>query len=139
MENKDNSRRLRIKVTALAGGIGAAKLLVGLAAVIDAAGITVISNTGDDIKLHGLRVGPDIATVMYTLGGVVDRERGWGIQDDSFECLKWLGRYGGAAWFNLGDRDLATHIRRTEMLGSGALLSEATEELARAIGVKSRI
>jgi len=128
-----------MKVTALAGGIGGAKLLVGLANVIDPADITVIANTGDDIKLHGLRVCPDIDTVMYTLAGVVDPERGWGIQDDSFECLKWLARYGGAGWFNLGDRDLATHIRRTARLREGAQLIEVTKELAQALRLKSRI
>src|SRR5215471_16291157 len=118
MENARNNRSWqRVKVTALAGGIGAAKLLVGLAAVIDPADITVIANTGDDIKLHGLRVCPDIDTVMYTLGGIVNPGSGWGIEGDSFECLKWLGRYGGPGWFNLGDRDLATHIRRTQRLG----------------------
>src|SRR5215471_6812919 len=100
---RDGRSWAQVKVTALAGGIGAAKLLVGLAAVMEPADITVIANTGDDIELHGLRVCPDIDTVMYTLGGVVDRERGWGIEGDSFECLKCLERYGGAGWFNLGD------------------------------------
>src|SRR5262249_27997716 len=76
---------------------------------------------------------------MYTLGGIVNPGSGWGIEGDSFECLKWLGRYGGPGWFNLGDRDLATHIRRTQRLGDGAPLSEVTRELALAIGVKSRI
>jgi LPPG:FO 2-phospho-L-lactate transferase len=140
MENRHSERDWAgLKVTALAGGIGAAKLLIGLAAVIDPEQITVIANTGDDIELQGLRVCPDLDTVMYTLAGVVDKERGWGIQDDSFECLKWLGRYGGAKWFHLGDRDLATHIRRTERLRAGASLTEVTAELARALGVKSRI
>jgi LPPG:FO 2-phospho-L-lactate transferase len=140
MENDEKGLRwTSLKVTALAGGIGAAKLLLGLASVIEPEQITVIANTGDDIVLHGLRVCPDLDTIMYTLGGVVDRERGWGIQDDSFECLKWLGRYGGAHWFNLGDRDLATHIRRTERLLNGSSLTEVTGELGRALGVKPRI
>lgn len=140
MKNCRNERGWAgLKVAALAGGIGAAKLLIGLAAVIDSEQITVIANTGDDIELHGLRVCPDLDTVMYTLAGIVDKERGWGIEDDSFQCLKWLGRYGGAEWFNLGDRDLATHIRRTERLRGGASLTEVTGELARALGVKSRI
>jgi LPPG:FO 2-phospho-L-lactate transferase len=140
MENVDNTNMWgAIKVTALAGGIGAAKLLIGLAAIIDQHQMTVIANAGDDIYLHGLRVCPDLDTVMYTLAGVVDRERGWGVQDDSFECLRWLGRYGVAEWFNLGDRDLATHIRRTERLRGGASLCEVTGELAGALGVKCRI
>jgi LPPG:FO 2-phospho-L-lactate transferase len=123
----------------LAGGIGAAKLLIGLAEVIEPVDLTVIANTGDDIVLHGLRICPDLDTIMYTLGGVVDQKRGWGIRDDSFECLKWLGRYGGAEWFNLGDRDLATHIHRTERLAKGASLTEVTEEIGRALGLKSRL
>jgi LPPG:FO 2-phospho-L-lactate transferase len=139
MNNELNRRFGDVRVTALSGGIGAAKLLIGLASVIDQQQVTIIANTGDDIELHGLRVCPDLDTVMYTLAGVVDKKRGWGIQDDSFECLKWLSRYGEAVWFNLGDRDLATHIRRTERLGQGVSLTEVTEELARALGLRSRI
>jgi len=135
MENDE----LTLKVTALAGGIGAAKLLSGIVDAIDPANLTVIANTGDDIELHGLRVCPDVDTVMYTLGGVVDPERGWGFRDDSFECLKALGRYGAATWFNLGDRDLATHIRRTQRLREGASLTEVIRELVQSLGVKTRI
>jgi LPPG:FO 2-phospho-L-lactate transferase len=140
MENNQNSRAFSLgKVTALAGGIGAAKLLMGLASAMDPGNITVIANTGDDIVMNGLRICPDIDTVMYTLGGVVDPERGWGVEKDSFECLKWLGRYGAPTWFNLGDRDLATHIRRTERLSEGASLGQVTAEMTLALGVRASI
>jgi LPPG:FO 2-phospho-L-lactate transferase len=140
MENNRNRRVVwRGKVTALAGGIGAAKLLLGLSAAMDPADITVIANTGDDIEMLGLRICPDLDTVMYTLGGVVDPERGWGVEQDTFDCLKWLGRYGAPTWFNLGDRDLATHIRRSERLREGASLGQVTAELTRSLGVKARI
>jgi LPPG:FO 2-phospho-L-lactate transferase len=140
MENNKNGRGWRPGgVTTLAGGVGAAKLLTGLAAAMEPSHITVIANTGDDIELHGLRICPDIDTVVYTLAGMVDPERGWGVQSDSFECLNWLGLYGGPTWFNLGDRDLATHIRRTSRLAEGASLSQVTEEMTRAHGVESRV
>jgi len=140
MENDGEGRVWRRgNVTTLAGGVGAAKLLAGLVETVDPSNVTIIANTGDDIDLHGLRICPDIDTVVYTLAGVVDPERGWGIRDDSFECLKWLDRYGAPAWFNLGDRDLATHIRRTSRLAERASLSQVTEEMTRALGVKARV
>lgn len=128
-----------MKVTALAGGIGAAKFLVGLAAVVPPEDITIIANTGDDIELHGLRICPDLDTVIYTLSGVVNEDSGWGIAGDTFELLKWLARYGEAPWFNLGDRDLATHIHRTEQLRRGLSLTEVTDHIRRSLGVRSRI
>jgi LPPG:FO 2-phospho-L-lactate transferase len=128
-----------VKVTALAGGIGASKLLLGLASVMPPENITIIANTGDDIELHGLRVCPDIDTVTYTLAGVINEETGWGLKGDSFECLQWLARYGEASWFNLGDRDLATHIFRTERLRAGQSLTEVTDRLRRSLGVRPRI
>lgn len=128
-----------MKLTALAGGIGASKLLVGLASVMPPEDITIIANTGDDIELFGLRICPDIDTVTYTLAGVINEETGWGLKGDSFECLRWLARYDEASWFNLGDRDLATHIFRTNKLRTGVSLSEVTGQLSRSLGVISTI
>ena len=126
-------------IVALAGGIGAAKFLIGLSSVVDPEHITVLSNTGDDIELFGLRICPDIDTVMYTLGGVINPEHGWGLAGDTFESLGWLRRYAGPQWFNLGDRDLATHLYRTEQLKTGRSLTEVTSEMRGALGVKSPI
>ncbi|MFY9554097.1 MAG: 2-phospho-L-lactate transferase [Blastocatellia bacterium] len=128
-----------MKVTALAGGIGASKLLLGLASVMPPEDISIIANTGDDIELFGLRICPDIDTVTYTLAGVINQDTGWGLKGDTFECLRWLARYGEAAWFNLGDRDLATHIFRTNQLREGFSLSEVTDVISRALGVRSKI
>ena len=126
-------------IVVLAGGVGAAKFLEGLAAVMPPEQITVIANTGDDAKFHGLHVSPDIDTVLYTLAGIVDRERGWGIAGDTFSCLQALRHLGRETWFQLGDRDLATHLTRTLRLRQGATLSEAIEELRHALGVASQI
>jgi len=128
-----------LQVTALAGGIGASKLLLGLATVMPPEDITIIANTGDDIELFGLRISPDIDTVTYTLAGVINEDTGWGLKGDTFECLRWLSRYDEASWFNLGDRDLATHIFRTNQLRSGRSLSEVTDGVRRSLGVRSNI
>jgi LPPG:FO 2-phospho-L-lactate transferase len=128
-----------MKITALAGGVGASKFLLGLTSVMPPEDITIIANTGDDIELFGLRICPDIDTVAYTLAGVINEETGWGLKGDTFECLGWLARYGDASWFNLGDRDLATHIFRTKGLRSGHSLSEVTDHLRRSLGVQSTI
>jgi LPPG:FO 2-phospho-L-lactate transferase len=128
-----------MKVTALAGGIGASKLLLGLQESTPPELITVIANTGDDIVLHGLRICPDIDTVTYTLAGVINPAAGWGLAEDSFECLAWLNRYGSPSWFKLGDRDLATHIKRTELLNTGRSLTDVTDVIRRALGVVPRI
>ena len=126
-------------IVVLAGGIGAARFLEGLAAVLPPDQITVIANTGDDDEFHGLHVSPDVDTVLYTLAGVVDRGRGWGIGGDTFACLDSLSSFGLETWFRLGDRDLATHLVRTARLRGGAVLSTAIEELRRSLGVRSRI
>jgi LPPG:FO 2-phospho-L-lactate transferase len=128
-----------MKITALAGGIGAAKFLSGLARVVPPETITIIANTGDDIYLHGLRICPDLDTVTYTLAGVVNRQTGWGIEGDTFESLRWMARLGGEAWFNLGDRDLATHIHRTNQLQTGKTLAEVTDHIRLRLGVASRV
>jgi len=116
-------------ITALAGGVGAARFLQGLVNVISEKDITVIVNTGDDIELYGLHISPDPDIIMYTLAGIVDEEKGWGIRGDTFCCLEMLRRYGHETWFKLGDKDFATHIYRTHILRSGLSLSEATKRL----------
>ena len=126
-------------IVALAGGVGAAKFLRGLVDLVDPATLTIISNTGDDLERFGLHISPDIDIVTYTLAGLVDEERGWGIRGDTFEALAMLQRYGEAAWFNLGDRDLATHILRTERLRAGESLTGVTKYLCQALNVWSRI
>ncbi len=123
-------------VVALAGGVGAARFLRGLVAVLDPARLTVVANVGDDLTVHGLHVSPDLDTITYTLGGGIDEERGWGRAGDSTVVLDELAaRYGRSAWFTLGDRDLATHLHRTAQLREGATLSEVTAELAAAWGL----
>jgi len=126
-------------VTALAGGVGASKLLLGLHDVIDPRNLTVIVNTGDDITLHGLRISPDLDIVTYTLAGIVDETKGWGYRRETFHALKRLAAFGRVNWFNLGDRDLATHIHRSAMLAEGKSLSDAAEAIRLALRVKARI
>ena len=122
----------RVRIVVPAGGIGAARFLRGLRAAVPDAQVTVVGNTGDDVTLFGLRVCPDLDTVMYTLGGGIDDERGWGRADETFTVREELAAYGvGPAWFGLGDRDLATHVVRTQMLGAGYPLSAVTAALCR--------
>jgi len=124
---------------ALAGGVGGAKLALGLARIVEPPNLVVGVNTGDDECFYGLHVSPDLDTVMYTLAGLANLETGWGLAGETFESLEMLRRYGVDAWFNLGDRDLATHIRRTQLLRDGVGLSEVTADLSRALGVKHTI
>jgi len=126
-------------ITALAGGIGASKLLLGLYESMDPSSLTIIVNTGDDIVLHGLKISPDLDIVTYTLAGIVDPAKGWGFRRETFHALKRLVVYGRANWFNLGDRDLATHIHRTAMLSEGKTLSQAADSIRTALGVKPQI
>lgn len=126
-------------ITLLAGGTGAAKLVDGLIQETDAADLTLICNTGDDVDLFGLHISPDLDTILYTLAGIVDWEKGWGIQGDSFSCLESLGGVGYETWFRLGDRDLGTHIFRSVELRRGRTLAEIAEALGRALGVKARL
>ena len=119
-----------MRIVALAGGIGGARFLRGLKAAVPDAEITVVANTGDDTTLYGLRVCPDLDTLMYTLGGGIDEERGWGRLDESWRAKEELALYGSpTAWFGLGDRDLATHLRRTQLMLGGLTLTEATASL----------
>jgi LPPG:FO 2-phospho-L-lactate transferase len=126
-------------VVALAGGVGAARFLDGLARVLPPEHLFIIGNTGDDAEIHGLHISPDLDTVTYTLAGLNDRKRGWGLRGDSFRCLEALGRLGGETWFQLGDRDLATHLYRTERMRQGATLTQVTAEITRALGVGATI
>jgi len=128
-----------VAVTALAGGVGAAKFLRGLVATKPAAEVTVIGNTGDDAVFHGLHVSPDLDIVTYTLGGIVDTDKGWGVGGDTRHALDQLGRLGIDTWFWLGDRDFGTHIARTMWLAEGLTLSAIAERIRAALGVGARI
>ncbi len=122
-------------IVVLAGGVGAARFLRGLVKVVDPSEVTVIVNTGDDTVFHGLHVSPDIDTVTYTVSGAIDPQRGWGLAGETWTAMEALGRYrdvGAVTWFNLGDRDLATHLWRSGRLREGATLSTVTAELAQA-------
>ena len=126
-------------ITALAGGVGAARFLQGLVKNVPPDKLTIIVNTGDDIGFHGLHVSPDLDIVMYTLAGIIDEEKGWGIKDDTFNCLKMLAQYGHEVWFNLGDKDLATSIERTRLLREGHSLSEVTSFLCKSFKLEMKI
>jgi LPPG:FO 2-phospho-L-lactate transferase len=135
-------------VAVLAGGVGAARFLTGLVQVVDPGSVTAVVNTADDTVLHGLHVSPDLDTVTYTLAGAIDPERGWGLAGESWQAMGALGRYtphrpegssAGGTWFNLGDRDLATHLYRTGRLAEGAPLSAVAAEVAAAWGVAVRL
>lgn len=126
-------------IAALVGGVGGAKLLKGLAEVVDPSELTAIVNVGDDVEVLGLRICPDLDIVTYTLAGLVDEEKGWGLRGDGFKCLEALRRLGADVWLGLGDADLATHIYRTHLLRTGMRLSEACDAIRRALGVRARV
>jgi LPPG:FO 2-phospho-L-lactate transferase len=129
-----------MKVVALAGGVGAGKFLRGLVRAIQPADVTAVVNTGDDLDMHGLRVCPDLDSVTYWLGDAFDRERGWGRRDESFRATEELRRFDpAAAWFELGDLDLATHLFRTRSLADGLTLSEVTARIAARFAIASTI
>jgi LPPG:FO 2-phospho-L-lactate transferase len=127
------------RITALAGGVGAARFLDGLVRVTNPEDITVIVNVGDDCEIYGLYISPDIDTVIYTLAGIADDVRGWGIRGDTFNCLDMLSRYGVETWFKIGDRDMAIHIFRTMLLRRGLKLQEVTDIIRRKLNVKVRV
>lgn len=129
----------RRPLVALAGGVGAARFLDGLARVVPAERLFIIGNTGDDAEIHGLHISPDLDTVTYTLAGLAHAERGWGLRGDTFRCLEALGRLGAETWFQLGDHDLATHLYRTDRLRQGASLCEVTAEITSALGIGATI
>jgi LPPG:FO 2-phospho-L-lactate transferase len=126
-------------LVALAGGVGAARFLRGLIRVHPPAELMVVGNTGDDLRLHGLAVSPDLDSVAYTLAGLADEERGWGLAGETWNVLGAIRRLGEPSWFGLGDRDIATHLLRTRLLAEGATLGEATAELCRRLGVPVRL
>jgi LPPG:FO 2-phospho-L-lactate transferase len=121
-----------MNVAVLCGGVGAARLLAGLVRVVPPADVTAVVNVGDDMEMHGLSISPDLDTVVYTVAGAIDPERGWGLRDESWQAMATLERYGGETWFGLGDRDLGTHLYRTRRLAEGAPLSAVSGEIARA-------
>lgn len=126
-------------IVVLAGGVGAARFLEGLVQVAHPETITAIVNTGDDMMFHGLHVSPDVDIVTYTLAGIVDESQGWGVRGDTIATLEMLATLGAETWFRLGDRDMALHIRRTELLRAGWTLSQVTDSFRRALGVGVRL
>jgi LPPG:FO 2-phospho-L-lactate transferase len=126
-------------ITALAGGVGAARFLTGLTKLVKEEDLSVIVNTGDDIELFGLHISPDVDIITYTLAGIVDETKGWGIRGDTFQCLEMLKKHGQDTWFGLGDRDLATHLYRTQRLKQGFTLTQITNEVCDVLGLKVKV
>ncbi len=126
-------------IIALSGGVGGAKLALGLSRILPQGELLVVVNTGDDFEHLGLAISPDIDTVVYTLAGLANREVGWGRADETWSCMETLAAIGGETWFKLGDRDLAVHIERTRRLRAGETLSAITEDLCRRLGVGPRV
>lgn len=127
------------RVVVFTGGVGGAKLVVGLASVLDPAELTIVVNTGDDFTHWGLPICPDLDTVMYTLAGLSHPEQGWGLAGETFHALEMMDKLGGPAWFRLGDRDLATHLRRRMLLDSGLSLTRTTQELTAHLDVSHTV
>ncbi len=126
-------------ITALAGGVGAARFLTGLTKLVKEEDLSVVVNTGDDIELFGLHISPDVDIVTYTLAGIVDEVKGWGIRGDTFRCLETLRKHGEDTWFGLGDRDLATHLYRTQRLKQGFTLTQITSEICDVLGLGVKV
>src|SRR5882672_6786955 len=124
-----------MKTVVLAGGVGGSKLALGFYRVMESRDLTIIVNTGDDVVMHGLHVSPDPDILIYTLADLVNPETGWGFRDESFRVAEGLAEYGRPTWFQLGDRDFATHIHRSAMLAGGATLSQVIESIRTALGV----
>src|SRR5438067_3622994 len=127
------------QVTVLAGGVGGARFLLGVLAVVPAAAVTVVGNVGDDLEVYGLHVSPDLDTVLYTLTGWSDEQRGWGVRGDTPRALERARALGADAWFWLGDVDLGLHLARTEALRRGQPLSAVTRRLASALGLEAEL
>ncbi len=128
-----------MKVVVLVGGVGGAKLALGLAKVLPPENLTVIVNTGDDTWMYGLRICPDLDTIMYTLSDLVNKENGWGVAGDTFQTIAAMKRFGEDAWFGLGDQDMATHILRTRWLQVGTTLTDITGRLTKKLGIRQQI
>jgi LPPG:FO 2-phospho-L-lactate transferase len=128
-----------VNVTVLSGGVGGARFLKGLLSVVDPGSVCIVGNTADDIEILGLHVSPDLDSVLYTLAGLADEERGWGRAAETWNALATAAELGGEAWFQLGDRDIGLHLVRTQMLREGVALSEVTERLAHACGLECRL
>jgi LPPG:FO 2-phospho-L-lactate transferase len=126
-------------IVVLTGGTGGAKFIDGLRQVVAPEDITIIVNTGDDLEWWGLYVSPDLDSITYVLGGLLSKERGWGVKGDTFYCLQAMGELGQPIWFHVGDRDLAVHLLRSKLLTQGKTLAEATIEIAAKLGVQARI
>jgi LPPG:FO 2-phospho-L-lactate transferase len=126
-----------VKVAVLSGGVGGARFLRGLVGVIPPSDVTIVGNVADDLQVLGLHVSPDLDSILYTLTGRSDDERGWGRADESWRALETVGELGGDDWFRLGDRDLGLHLVRTELLRAGVPLHEATSRIARALGLEA--
>ena len=123
-------------ITVLSGGVGAARMLGGVTQVVKASEVTAIVNVGDDLVLHGLHISPDLDTITYTLAGEINPETGWGLVDETWNAMSSVQRYGGITWFGLGDRDIGTHLYRTQRLADGATLTEVTADIVRAWDLK---
>ena len=128
-----------MKVAVLSGGVGGARFLRGLVGVVDPTDVSIVGNVGDDIEVLGLHVSPDLDSVLYTLTGLADEERGWGRADETWHALDTVTRLGGESWFRLGDRDIGLHLVRTQLLREGVPLSEATERIAHALGLEAAL
>jgi LPPG:FO 2-phospho-L-lactate transferase len=128
-----------VKVAVLSGGVGGARFLRGLIGVVDPLDVSIVGNVGDDVEVLGLRISPDLDSILYTLTGLADDERGWGRADESWRALETVAELGGASWFHLGDRDIGLHLVRTELLREGVSLSEVTERIAHALGLRASL
>jgi LPPG:FO 2-phospho-L-lactate transferase len=128
-----------LKVTVLSGGVGGARFLRGLIAVVNPVNVAIIGNVADDIEILGLHVSPDLDSILYTLSGLADEERGWGRHGETWQALGAVAELGGPSWFALGDRDIGLHLVRTELLRDGRSLSEVTEHLAHAAGLEATL
>jgi LPPG:FO 2-phospho-L-lactate transferase len=128
-----------VKVTLLAGGTGGAKLAHGFQMVVPPGDLSVIVNVGDDAEHYGLLVCPDLDTIMYTLAGLANREQGWGVAGDTYTAMAQMDRYGEETWFRIGDADMATHVRRAELMGDGSTLTDAAATMTAALGVASHL
>ncbi len=128
-----------MKVAVLSGGVGGARFLRGLIGVVEPGNVSIIGNIADDIEVLGLRVSPDLDSILYTLTGLSDDERGWGRADETWQALASVAQLGGESWFKLGDRDIGLHLVRTELLRNGMTLSDATDRIARVLGLEAQL